>query len=511
MSKFHSMINRRDFMKGLGLAGAGLGAAASTAPVFNDLDGVISSPWGNWKRPWWVKEREIGNPTIELNWNEMQRFDLRENLWVPHAFASYIGTEKLIQIYQENSASQIEGVRNNQSGKSLRDNALSSASGYYFSADVPGQELKTWLGPQKTERIGVAATPEELGAPKWQGTPEENLKMLRAAMRFFGTSQIAVSELDTNERRILSTHDSGNFLNDSYLFNWPPPDTDAKSFVFENVDKAYEGSNKYVLPDKPLWTVAIAVQMSKEMFRHESSFMRAAANISRYRIHAMIQTLTQNFLRGLGYQGMGYPKSAWGALPAQATSILSGLSEMGRNNNFCISPEFGPICGYFSLITDLPLASTPPIDAGIFRFCHTCRKCAQTCPSEAISFEAEPSWEIPQSAIATDTPIKFTTPGKLTYHTDALKCRIFFDSQPDRCGRCMGTCVFNTNTSAMVHDFVKATVSSTGLLNGFLWNADKAFGYGLVPVEETEEWWNLSLPLYGQDGSIGASNGGYNQ
>ena len=31
MSKFHSVVSRRDFMKGLGLAGAGLGAAAATA------------------------------------------------------------------------------------------------------------------------------------------------------------------------------------------------------------------------------------------------------------------------------------------------------------------------------------------------------------------------------------------------------------------------------------------------------------------------------------------------
>jgi len=43
MSKFHSTITRRDFMKGLGLAGAGLGAAAATAPVFRDLDEIVSS------------------------------------------------------------------------------------------------------------------------------------------------------------------------------------------------------------------------------------------------------------------------------------------------------------------------------------------------------------------------------------------------------------------------------------------------------------------------------------
>ena len=43
MSTFHSQVSRRDFMKGLGLTGAGLGAAGMINPVFHDLDEVLSS------------------------------------------------------------------------------------------------------------------------------------------------------------------------------------------------------------------------------------------------------------------------------------------------------------------------------------------------------------------------------------------------------------------------------------------------------------------------------------
>ena len=50
MSKFHSIVSRRDFMKGLGLAGVGLGTAAAASPVFHDLDEVTASPGGEWKR-----------------------------------------------------------------------------------------------------------------------------------------------------------------------------------------------------------------------------------------------------------------------------------------------------------------------------------------------------------------------------------------------------------------------------------------------------------------------------
>ena len=76
MANFHSTISRRDFMKVLGLTGAGAGAAALTAPIFHDLDEVISNDNGVQKKPWYVKERELENSTTEVDWNTMQRYDV---------------------------------------------------------------------------------------------------------------------------------------------------------------------------------------------------------------------------------------------------------------------------------------------------------------------------------------------------------------------------------------------------------------------------------------------------
>ena len=78
-NKFHSVVSRRDFMKSLGLAGAGIGAAAATAPVFHDLDEVMSSSYANASRPWWVKNREFMDPTAEVDWSIMKRYDRRNN------------------------------------------------------------------------------------------------------------------------------------------------------------------------------------------------------------------------------------------------------------------------------------------------------------------------------------------------------------------------------------------------------------------------------------------------
>lgn len=56
MHSFHSTVSRRDFMKTLGLASAGIGATAAISPVFHDMDEVIASPTAGWKRAWFVKE-----------------------------------------------------------------------------------------------------------------------------------------------------------------------------------------------------------------------------------------------------------------------------------------------------------------------------------------------------------------------------------------------------------------------------------------------------------------------
>ena len=105
MSKFHSTVSRRDFMKGLGLAGAGLGAAVATTPVFHDLDELISSANDRLNNPWWVKD--VAKPPMEIDWGLMgDGIDLRRSPSHGHdktEWAAYVGGE---DIRQKHSADQ---------------------------------------------------------------------------------------------------------------------------------------------------------------------------------------------------------------------------------------------------------------------------------------------------------------------------------------------------------------------------------------------------------------------
>jgi disulfide bond formation protein DsbB len=86
MAKYHSTLSRREFLKALGLGGAGLGASAALGSVapwsgqpVRDLDEMIASPSATFVRPSWVKE--VDKPTVEVNWQGMKRFDYHFVMW----------------------------------------------------------------------------------------------------------------------------------------------------------------------------------------------------------------------------------------------------------------------------------------------------------------------------------------------------------------------------------------------------------------------------------------------
>ncbi|MEN8615437.1 twin-arginine translocation signal domain-containing protein, partial [Dehalogenimonas sp. THU2] len=114
MPKFHSTISRRDFMKALGLAGAGLGATAAFAPSFVDLDDATSA--GAIAKPWFQKELEFETlARAEIDWNVLQRTDRATQKWV----------------FNSNEVDREEYVKKREpgyKGVSLRDYARTGAS-----------------------------------------------------------------------------------------------------------------------------------------------------------------------------------------------------------------------------------------------------------------------------------------------------------------------------------------------------------------------------------------------
>ena len=143
--------------------------------------------------------------------------------------------------------------------------------------------------------------------------------------------------------------------------------------------------------------------------------------------------------------------------------------------------------------TDMPVAFGKPINAGLHKFCMSCAKCAENCPTEVLSTEKEPYWEP-----AGD----WSTPGVKTWYFDQIGCMTQIRSWP-QCAMCQGSCPWGKKDNANIHEIVGAIAANTSIFNGFFTSMDNAFGYGLRTGDDIEKFWDLDLPEYGVKTTIG--------
>jgi reductive dehalogenase len=449
-------ITRRDFFRLMGFgAGAAVisSAAKPRAPLASFTGDAYSDPAGRPQRPWWVKT--VAEPTIEIDWEVMQRYNERTGTVRGPGMAGYVGADEVGRLSEAAAKNELQRMLDDVDGYTLKDQAL---------ADAHQGVGRSFLGPQK------AATPEERGVPKWAGSPDEAAKIIRSALRHFGAATVGFIELDKNTRKLIYG-----------------VDPDGKELVFTDGPIAFETETVRYIPNACKYAIVYTVQMSTETMRRCPTVTGSQTTSLAYRRGEVIQASLQEFLRGLGYQCLA--ESSTNALGiAPAFGVMAGLGELSRLNRL-ITPEFGPMVRVFKALTDLPVAVDKPIDAGIMEFCKRCKKCAEACPSESLSFDDEPTWEVQGG---------WNNPGHKAYFENAVTCMAYWREQAGtNCGICFAVCPFAKKDKAWIHEWVKAGASSAPALDGFFRSMDDAFGYGAQA--SGEEWWNLDLPEYGID------------
>lgn len=108
-------------------------------------------------------------------------------------------------------------------------------------------------------------------------------------------------------------------------------------------------------------------------------------------------------------------------------ALKAGFGELGRHGSV-IHPTFGPLFRMGSVLTSAPLTIDQPIDAGIGRFCDSCRACRIYCPADAIPDERSPS-------AGTDPQ------GNARYVLDTARCFSYF-AEHSYCSACLPACVY---------------------------------------------------------------------
>jgi len=519
MGLFHGTVSRRDFMKGLGITGAGIGAAALATPTFHDLDELASStPGPIHDYPWYVKERAQYDMTCDHDYSKLTRTDERHTIqcswqgtpevkaWMDDRDGAGTADKaaKDKADYDKNALSQPKGWGG------IRNMAYRGTFGYWSNGDSPNG----FLPP-------AVATPTTRGIPRWEGTPEENAQMIKAGLLLNGACDVAFHQLDDTMSKFIFTND----------FH------DGKPYVWEDVPVGYETGEtaatkgprvgKRVLPTKAKWAINYTLQMSNDSINNNFSDRR-------YGHGRHIQRQLQGWLSGLGYLAHGPLDYTNNFSENVAFAVLGGISEVGRWYS-SISPKFGSSLGVAAtIVTDLPLAPTYPIDSGIHRMCFDCMKCAEMCPGGAISrmgnpkgpIVREPSWEAlgPWNRWSGRSAFDAKHPelGKVNLNSykgvdepgfmkhwwySPADCNL--TTAINACGSfaCGSRCVFANGTESVVHSLVKSTIAVTPVFNSFFKQMDGQFGYpkfdygvdGPGVQENLDRFWSnqSNTPIYG--------------
>jgi reductive dehalogenase len=317
-------------------------------------------------------------------------------------------------------------------GFRIEDMALRNAAWWLEFAYARGIDTSNYgIFSWENKRDSIQALPEDAKFdPK---DPEYNARVIKKAAKIFGADLVGICKLD---RRWIYT----------------------KGFKFVE-RKEYDID----VPDEYQYVINMAVEMPYEALRYSPTYIGGGGTGVGYSLMAYVAGLVAQFLRQLGYKAIPSGNDTAMSVPY---AIQAGLGELGRLGQV-ITYEFGPRVRLCKVFTNLPLKCDEPIRFGATEFCESCKKCAENCPSQAISYEPKRS---------TEPNNKSNAGGSLKWYINAEKCFEFWAKNYADCGNCIRVCPFN-KPKGLLHTSVKWMVDYLPQFNRPMKWADDLFGY----------------------------------
>ncbi len=218
----------------------------------------------------------------------------------------------------------------------------------------------------------------------------------------------------------------------------------------------------------------MAVEMDYDSCRYSPDGISGASTGLGYSQQAVLANLVATFIRGLGYRAAPSGNDTAISIPL---AIAAGLGELGRMG-LLITRQFGPRVRLCKVFTDMPLAFDDYAPFGVGRFCRTCRKCAERCPSQAIT----------KGEQATVGPSLSNHSGVRKWYINPETCFMFWVENWMDCNNCVNVCPFN-KPPGVLHDSVRYIIRKYPFFNRPLVWMDDILGYGRPISTSEKDFW----------------------
>jgi epoxyqueuosine reductase len=227
-------------------------------------------------------------------------------------------------------------------------------------------------------------------------------------------------------------------------------------------------------PFEPKTVIVIMTEMDYLAMSTAPTWITDATVGNAYVDALKIAAQTALFLRQLGFKAVATMNDMGMNVPY---AVAAGLGEGGRNGAV-ITTGYGPRVRISKVYTDLDFVEyDKPRRLGVANFCLHCKRCAESCPSKAITLDG-PSWEPTYSS--DPDYIWHAAKGVYKFHNDAKKCLKFWIENDGGCANCIASCPYNKPDFSH-HQFVDVmNVIAPSQVHGFMKEMDILFGYGKV-------------------------------
>lgn len=221
------------------------------------------------------------------------------------------------------------------------------------------------------------------------------------------------------------------------------------------------------------FALVLTVEMDKEMVDRAPRGPTAMESADQYVRSGVMAVQLADLIRRLGFRARANIDGNYRVIcPLVARD--AGLGEIGRMG-LLMTPKLGPRCRISVVTTDMPLmADSRRRDPTTIDFCTRCRKCADACPSHAISLE-DPG----------------DVDGVRRWKIDSEACFTLWSRLGTDCARCMAVCPYSHPDNWM-HNAVRWGIRNNLLFRkAAVWGDDLLYGRR-PPPKAMQGWFDLS-------------------